>query len=333
MHRTLRRVTVPLVAALIVSIPAAARAAPLTDRDRAERGIAYLVSQQRPSGAIFGFSPIGSTADAVLAFVSAGVGRDQMKHAVAYLRHQVELGHVTDIGLEAKVVLAVTASGRDAQGFGGTNLVKAIRTQLDQHGHYGTSAVFDDALAVLAIGSAGLHPAARAGAWLLSAQCPDGGWAYDAPYDSGTDDAHCHSGPSDFFDADSNTTSYVMQALVAMGDTGWGADPFGFFDSVRDTVDGGWSYAASFLSTDTNSTALVIQAYVADGVALPSGALKGLRSLQYRACGAWAYAHDGGTLGDPDIGATIGAVPGLLRDPLPLGGKVTRGVPSVLSCR
>ncbi len=100
--------------------------------------------------------------------------------------------------------------------------------------------------------------------WLLDAQCPDGGWAYDAPFAPGTDDQHCDDGSgNDFFTSDSNTTAYAVQALEEAGRTGWGDDPFDFFDTVRDPDHGGWAYSRAFLVTDANSTGLVLQAFVA----------------------------------------------------------------------
>jgi hypothetical protein len=98
-------------------------------------------------------------------------------------------------------------------------------------------------------------------------------------------------------------------------------------------VYGGWSYDLSFVSTDANSTALVLQAYAAAHVAAPKGGLAALRDLQYPGCGAWAYSWSGTSLGPPDIGATIGAIPGLLLDPLPIAhGAIRPGAPSVPSC-
>ena len=77
MGRTLRRVIAVAARARVIvgSIGVARRAAGAhRRRPRAERGVAYLASQQQPDGSIPAFSPVGSTADAVLAFVAAGVG-------------------------------------------------------------------------------------------------------------------------------------------------------------------------------------------------------------------------------------------------------------------
>ena len=202
MGRTLRRVTatflsVAVSGAVVLSFAVSAHAAPITDQQRADRAVAYLRAHQRENGSIVAFSAIGSTADAVLAFVAAGVGRTAMTKAIGFLRTQVSLGHVTQIGLQAKVVMAVSASGGDARTFGGVNLLRKIRSSLGSDGRFGTAAVLDDALAMLAIEVRGTAvPATKAAAWLLAAQCPDGGWAYDQPYDSVTDDADCWDGTS-----------------------------------------------------------------------------------------------------------------------------------------
>jgi hypothetical protein len=332
MGRNLRRVVVTCLSlALIVGLPASAWA--LSDGKRAARGAAYLSSQQQPDGSIPAFSPIGSTSDAVLAFVASGVGGKAMNKAIGYLRAQTSAGKVNNLGWRAKVVLALDAAGKDPAAFGGHDLVREIRSTLGHNGRFGSDPVLDDALAVLALASTGTPPAPRASAWLLHAQCPDGGWAYDEPYDPAHDNAHCHSGSSDFYDSDSNTTGYVVMALAATGHTGWAASPFAFFHTLRDPDKGGWSYSGSFIATDANSTSLVLQAYAAAGVHIPSGGVAALRALQHTDCGAWAYSWNGDKLGDPDVGASIAAVPAVLLDPLPIApGPVKKGVPAVPAC-
>ena len=77
----------------------------------------------------------------------------------------------------------------------------------------------------------GHHAGDGHAAWLLAAQCPDGGWAYDLPYGPGDDD-HCFDGTgTDFFTSDSNATSLMVQALAGMHTTDWFSGPFGYFDT------------------------------------------------------------------------------------------------------
>jgi len=339
MGRTLRRVAASsLLVALVgaITLGQAAPASALTDGQRAARAIGYLATKQRANGSIPAFSTIGSTADAVLAVVAAGTGRDVMRGAISFLRDRVATGKVTTIGLRAMVAIAVAAAGGDAHDFGHHDLIRQIRATIGSDGHFGTASVFDQSLAILAIEAAGNTPRGVAVGWLEGAQCPDGGWAFDAPYHPVSDDADCRSTSDpadDFFPADSNTTSYAVQAIEAFDPaTRFPASPFGFFRSIHDDVHGGWPYTGDFPVTDANSTALVLSAYVAAGRRVPPGGLAALRALQYRGCGAFAYTWNGDTIGPPDVGATIGAVPGLRRRAIPFTGNVVGSAPTVPAC-
>jgi hypothetical protein len=291
----------------------------ITDQDRAAAGAAYLTTRQRANGSIPAFSPIGSTADAVLALVAAGGEGPTRRAALAYLRAQVRKGNVDTVGLVAKVVQAAAAAGKDPSSFGGQDLVRWLRSRIKESGKIGAATVFDQALAILALEASGATPRRSTTDWLLGAQCPVGGWSFDTPYRPSRDDESCFDGSKDdFFTADTNTTSYAVMALEYVGRNGYAEDPFAFFQDARDAVHGGWEYAPGF-GTDANSTALVIQSYAAAGLGIPSGGLNALRDLQPDVgLGAWAYAYVGDAPGDPDVGATIGAIPAILQTPLPL---------------
>lgn len=324
----MRRRIVAVVTTAIVLIALPASAGTITDQRRARGGAAFVASMQKPNGSIPAFSPIGSSADAVVSFVAAQARAGAMEDALAYLRSQVRRGNVDGIGLVAKVTQAVVAAGRDPRSFGGENLVGWLRSRIRDDGHIGKSAVFDHALAVLALEAAGLRPSKAVTGWLLDAQCPSGGWAYDAPYDSSIDDDDCFDGSmDDFFTADTNTTAYVVMALEHAGRDGYGVNPFPFFADSRDATHGGWGYTSGF-GTDANSTALVIQAYEAADRAIPSGGLAALRALQDLDCGAWSFNYTGDVPGPPDVGATIGAIPGVLRRAFPILGPGAGAGPS-----
>jgi hypothetical protein len=331
MRRTRRRVVASLlslgvIASLVVSAPIA-HAERRDDADRIDHAVAYLAAQQRPNGSIPAFSPIGSTADAVLAFVAAGIGEDQLSGALGFLRRRVAHGKADSVGFQAKIVTAVVAAGGDPRSFGSVDLVQAIVDSLGAHGRFDKAAVFDNALAVIALVAAGETVPDVAVQWLVDAQCADGGWQYNKPA-SANDDEHCHNTQrptKDFFDSDTNTTSYVVQAIEAAGGGTFTADPFAFFDEIRDGQRHGWGYTWGFETTDANSTALVIQAYAATGTPVPAEALAALRKLQNPACGGWSFTWAGSHRTDPDPGSTIGAILGLLQEPLPLTPGVVVG--------
>lgn len=332
MGSTRRRVIASLlVIGVLAGTAGVAGASPRTAADRVRSAIAYLATQQRPNGSIPAFSPIGSTSDAVLSIVVAGVGKPQLLAALVYLRRQVVAGKVNTIGLQAKVAMAVAAAGRDPRSFGDVNLVKALRATIGPGGRFGDAPVFDDALAMIALEASNAKVPTRAVDWLLDAQCSDGGWQYDEPASAGEDES-CRSTTdpaNDFFASDTNTTSYAVQAVEASGGGVFANDPFAFFGSIRDATYGGWGYSWGVETTDANSTALVIQAYASANMPVPDGAVAALRALQDPACGGWSFTWvdgpNGPTPDDPNPGATIGAVLGVLRRPLPVPPGVVQG--------
>ncbi len=136
-----------------------------------------------------------------------------------------------------------------------------------------------------------------------------------------------------------------MQALEAADRGTYPNDPFAFFDTVRDPAHRGWAYSAAFIATDANSTALVLQAHAAAGEPVPAGGRRALRQLQDTSCGAWSFtweaaaprltesdARRGDVRTAPDVGATIGAVPGILRAAFPVEGPVSKLVPPAVAC-
>ena len=333
MASTIQRTLVPILTVAVMLATAGQASATLTPHQRATRADAFIAAQQLPDGSIPAFSAVGSTADAVLAFVASDAGADPMNAALGYLRAQVAAGNVKGLGLRAKVVIAWTAAGRSPRTIGGKNLLRPIRKAMQN-----PSTVFDVALGAIALDASGITPPNAAMLFLADNECPDGGWPFDA-YNSSTEDEHCVNiadPANDFFGSDTNTTAYVLMALAATPGAvipSTGTTPFDFFDAIRDDTNGGWGYTWGFQTTDANSTGLVLQAYAAAGMSLPSGSRLALTGLQYAKCGAFAFTYTSpGVRGDPDVGATIGAVPGLLATPIPMTGDVTDPLPSVSAC-
>ena len=314
-HRAAVRLAACLVALALLSAVAPSAGAVTPNRRRALAGASYVLAEQRANGAICAFSCVGSTADAVVSLVAARTAPGAVQDAVAYLRRQVARGAVAGIGLRAKVALAASSAGANPRAFGGANLIRSITDTERGSGRYGDAAVFDQALGMLAVQGAGGAPSAAATSWLVGAQCADGGWQYDEPSRAG-DDQHCFDAvapdPGDFFTSDSNTTSLAIQVLRSGAAVD---DALAFLPTLRDGS-AGWGYSQCCIATDVNSTALVIQAYVAAGVAVPDGGFTALRSSQLD-CGAWPFQPGGAD----DLGATIGAILGILRQPLPVSPR------------
>ncbi len=343
-----RLIAAGLTGALVAGAPASGGAA--TPKKAARAAVSYIASKQTPGGAIPAFSKVGSTSDAVLALAAARRGPRPIRRALDYLATQVRSPQSADervdtVGEKAKVALAAVAGGRNPRRFGTRNLLAEIKnTQLDR-GRYGRgTAVLDHALAMLALRAArpadDAATARRAARWLRDAQCRDGGWQYDKP-SGAKDDRRCSTGAEDdFFTTDTNTSSYAFQALRHRRKR-LNHNPLRFFTRARDRARRGWGYSPDSL-TDANSTALVLQAYASSNQAAPSSSLKALRRLQYRLCGkrggafafTWEPKSGGGyRRSGRNLGATIGAVPGLLGRPLPLRPvPVTKGVPQRKAC-
>lgn len=340
-HRSSKGAAVGMIAALMISATPAAAGPTLAKRARVASG--YVASQQNPDGSFPGFSPLGSTADGVVSLVAARRGPKAIAKALDYL--ETNVAEADTIGEKAKLVMAAVAGGRDPLDFGGENLVQQIAESEQQDGRYGpTTEVFNHALALLALEAAPtVDPSTNALTWLVEAQCADGGWQFDEPQRQ-NEDEHCFGGEGDFFQSDTNTTSYAVQAIAAhpQATAPLEKSPFRFFRQVRDPIKKGWGYDRAFNLTDTNSTSLVIQAFTAAGKTLPSGAMKALKKLQYRLCGkkrgAFPYSYEKQENGTykktgPDVGATIGGILGLLKKPLPVQYRqVTKAVPKPTAC-
>ncbi|MDQ4144838.1 MAG: hypothetical protein M3198_14085 [Actinomycetota bacterium] len=312
-----------------------------TNVERARMAARYVVDHQEADGSVPTFSTIGSTADTVVSLVAAKRGPGAIDRAIGFLEdHEAD---VDGVGEKAKVIMALVAAGRNPRNFAGRDLVSELQSVKEDDGRLGAgTAVFDQALGVLALAAAG-EPRKRPAAWLAAAQCPDGGWQYDAPQQP-DEDKHCFSGDpmADWFRSEVDATALAVQALeTTFVREDLVRSPFRFFRAVRDEAKGGWGYSPDFPLTNANSTSLVIQAYAARGRDLPDGVLRALRALQHRLCGpnagafAYSWNEESGSYDkqDPNLGATVGAILGLLERPLPLSPRdVTKAPPKAPAC-
>ena len=357
MNHPLRRCVAGATAVLIAASIAPAVAAPRVVK-RARVATRYIAMNQQGDGSISGgFSRFGTTADGVLAFVAAQRGRRQIRRSIAWL--EANLDDATTLGLKAKAVLAAVAANEDPRSFGGRDLVQEIQDTRTDEGNYGGESdteVTYHALAMLALEAAGDDVPAEASQWLRDAQCDDGGWQFDEPA-AENDDEHCFdsSAENDFSRADTNTTAYAVMALDAASGPGPAHDPAAFFASARDEYMRGWVYEPTgkcteetlgtefCYLTDANSTALVLQAHRDLPRREARSGRAALMRLQYPRCGktmgafafTWLYDEMGRfRRDDPNVGATVAAVQGAVRFPLPPEHPVvTKNPPNRRPCR
>lgn len=278
----------------------------------------WLRAQQDASGGFFGFSgevDPGTTTDAVMALSAAQDADPEaaaaLDAALAYLEDNGAAYAQTGPGQAAKLALAAVAGGRDPRGFAGIDLVAAMTAPLATpipdglSGIYGDD-LYDHALVLIALAASAEPVPASAIDPVRAAQGADGGWAFDGATEAGS--------------ADSNTTSLIVQGLVAAGhgEEPMIANALPFLASLL-APEGGFAYGpADPLVADANSTALVIQALLAAGenpaAAEWGDAPTALGRFQTSSGGVRYLLSDE----EPNLLATLQAIPALAGQPLPV---------------
>ncbi len=224
----------------------------------------------------------------------------------------------TGPGQAAKLALAAVTGGRDPRDFAGLDLVAAMTAPLATPvpagvpGIYGDD-LYDHALVLIALAASGETISEAALEPLRASQGEEGGWAFDGSTGPGA--------------ADSNTTALVIQALAA---TGRADDPvvdraLAYLSTLL-VPDGGFAYGPGDpLVADANSTALVLQAVIAAGEDPASGewgnAPLALARFQTPDGGLRYMATDE----EPNLLATVQAIPALEGLSLPVVVACTEG--------
>jgi prenyltransferase beta subunit len=279
----------------------------------------YLATQQNADGGYgSGFSPestVGSTADAVHAIVAGGgdlASFDQGGNTpLTYMA--ANAAAVDNAGDLAKMIMALVAAGENPRTFGGVDSVARLESMANGDGLFITTndTFFSHILAVLAMASVERPLPDGAVAAIVDAQQEGGAWAWDGT--AGTD-------------ADTNTTAFAVQALVAAGESTDGQAvslALDYYRSIQN-ADGGWPYQSpsSFgTDTDANSTAVTIQALIAAGedpaswtTDEGSDPVSTLEAFQNES-GAFAWQA---AVPDDNLLATVQALPALAGQAFPL---------------
>ncbi len=171
------------------------------------KALDWLHTQQAAGGNFFpGDYSANLTAQAVAAIAAAGEAPSAWrgssgKSPLDYLATQVN--NVRYPGMYGRLIMAAGVSYLNPYDFGGVNLVQAVQASYNPiTGTYGTGGyTADHAVVMLGLASAGETVPAGASSWLKQVQNEDGGWGWAEGQDS-----------------DSNSTAWVIQALLATGE-------------------------------------------------------------------------------------------------------------------
>jgi hypothetical protein len=300
-----------MVLALLAPVTAVAQQGTPTAGSGVASAAAWLRAQQAEDGGFLGFSgesDAGMTADAVIALAAAGnvgVAVDLSK-AVQFLATSALVYAQTGPGQAAKLVLAIDAAGGDPTDVEGVNPLSIIEVSAAGDTGMVGFGPFDHAYGVLALVATDSEVPAKAIDVFRSTQIEDGSWAYDGTMTAGA--------------GDTNTTAFVIQALVAagQGDDPMVAKALDYLKSTQ-TESGGFPYQPGQTPNgDANSTAVVVQAILAAGQDPTSAdwknAAAALAAFQ-NPSGAFRYTDD-----EPDdnLFATLQALPAIAGQPYPI---------------
>jgi hypothetical protein len=289
-----------------------------------ERATLWLMSQQTVEGGFAGLdgTPDPSmTLDAIIALVAAGQQGVNtglaVDGAMAWLAssEKTQIFVQTGQGQAAKLVLGAFATGSDPRDIGGVDPLALIEAGPNADtGYYGRG-VFDHALCLLALAAAGSDVPGDAIVALESSQTPEGGWAFDGTATEGA--------------ADSNTTSLVVQALVALGqaDSPLVTDAISYLLTAIVGESGATFQPGAGFPADSSSTALVMQAVLAVGDDPSSdawGNLPAALATYQNATGAFHYSSD--DVSD-NIFATVQVIPALAGATMPVTPGATTATP------
>ena len=319
--------------------PAASTSAPPSTSARV--GAGYLARQIDANGdhlVSFGAPDISSTAYAVLGLHAAGVGKEQGRRAIGFLKTQLHnlqgSDGKDDPALLGYVIMAAVTSREDPTHFGGrgnvNNLIERLRATAHSSGPdtglFGSAdptfdGSFRQGVALAALASAGvarwrIEPSIT---WLVKQQCRNALWT---AYRSNLSAPCPAADPSTFEGPDTNSTSMAVQGLAAYRSFPKKAAVVASLRHVQ-TANGGYPFLATTgQSSDPDSTALVIQALLAEK-ADPGTAVTALKRFQLGcsdpAPDRGAYFFPGSRT--PNLFATVQAVPAAASRTLPLAAS------------
>ena len=271
-----------LAATAGITVRPAGAAPPSAEAGPALDWVAHQVLDN--GGSLPGFSPgssdWGLTADGVLAFVAAGRSSDPaadaatdllVSNAAEFTTWAPEMPQVRVAGATAKLLLAVTAMGRDATAVG-VDLDSELRSLMVGDGAaagrfadrvadpaWDSSNGFGQALALLALAMGPDGVPAQATSYLLQQQCPAGGFRLSYVGSNG-----CSSDG----EADTDATAMALQALLAVprsAEVSRASERAAAWLLSKQGSDGSFGGTGPTSASNSNSTGLIAQSLRAAG--------------------------------------------------------------------
>src|SRR5438270_4469097 len=299
-------IVIPLVLLIPLSV-GAQNALP----SNAQRALQWLqCTQQQPNGQIGnGGNPIARSSEVALGLAAAGQPASAIQRGGPTLGEYLTTAVSTDVGTNGELLLA-----RASQSDAGPTATVAAQLQASKSpsgaakGEYGTD-IYSDALAVLGLRAAGQNVGQDSIDFLKAQQKSDGGWSADN---------------ADQYGTDSNTTSLVLQALLAAGVPSDDANIANGLSYLQSIFSAGGFGDAPGLPPDPNSDELGIQAIIAaDQQTVAGWASRLSQALSYLSGQQIASGADQGAIGSPfsKLFATTLAPTAFLLRPLTVTGR------------
>ena len=325
--RTKRRLVAFAGACLIFALGGvtSASATPASRAASAAAAAQWMADQQTDSGAFFSETlRVDLHAEALAAIVAGGIDESTLEAALAYIAENGEAG-ATEGARTGRIIAAIVAGGEDPSDFNGVDYVAILASQFDTTtGTYRKDAttLYTDLFSNLIsangdIAADGELPT-QAMDYILSQQCPDGGFAFGGVGDCAFNDV--------------DTTALAINAMANSGLDGSAIDAA--LDEARTYLlgaqndDGGFTFCCDGL-TSSDSTGLALAAIAAlgeDAEAHPwlqadeDDPVQALETLQTDE-GSFRFAEEdfnGDPVTEGNSLSTVNATPGMAGESFPI---------------
>jgi hypothetical protein len=327
-HGTKRRLVAVAGACLVIALGAvtSASASPASRAASAAAAAQWMAEQQTDSGAFFSDTlRVDLHAEALAAVVAGGIDEATLAAALGYIESNGEAG-ATEGARTGRIIAGIAAGGGDPTDFGGVDYVAILTSQFDTAtGRYRKDAttlytdMFSNLIAANGDIAADGELPTQAMDFILSQQCPDGGFAFGGVGDCAFNDV--------------DTTALAINVISNSGLSGSEIDAA--LGQARtyllgaQTDNGGFSFCCDDPNFSSDSTGLALTAIAAlgeDAEAHPwlqadgDDPVQALETLQTEE-GSFRFAEEdfnGDPITEGNSLSTVNATPGMAGETYPI---------------